>query len=538
MTDAAEELARKHGTTTEEVESYREQLLKQQLPSSKQPRVALMLAMLLELTRETVVLRIQLGRTQGLIFGQKTEKKKRTQSSREPSEKPGSSEPASAAKPEQNKPGHGRLPAQAYSGAQPCSCPHPHYSAGDRCPRCGGTLRAQKPSIEIRIIGAPPLGATRYELERLRCDTCGWVVTAPLPPEAPPAKYDSSAVSMMGLYKYGTGMPFYRMARLQEALGVPVPESTQWELLRDGAQLFRPLTELLWRQAADAELVFIDDTPMKILNRQPGERKSTQTTVIIARCAGHWIYLYETGTRHAGNNLQRLFACRSPGLPPPIQMSDALACNTSHVVVTWITFCLTHARRYFFDIQAYFPDICEPLLEKLGQIYHWEQSCQSLDKQQRLEQHRRYSLPLMNQIKACLETGLETRQIEPNSSLGKAAAYFLKHWDGLTGFCRIPGAPLDNGPSERALKLPVLNRKNSYFFKTNRGARVADTWMSLIKTARCAGANPFDYLTYVQENARRLASNPEDFLPWNLPLTDPPSILWAARAGDATAPPA
>lgn len=537
MREAAEALAQKYGSTWEEIDSVKAQLLSQDLPPSRQPRAGRMLGMLQELILEMVELRIQLGRTQGLIFGPSTEKKKEKRRP-EPSATPPEKAAPSAKREKEPAPGHGRLPAGAYSGARVCTCEHPQYSAGDRCPKCGGTLRAQKPSLEIRITGAPPLTATRYQLERLRCDTCGWVVTAPLPPEAPLAKYDSSAVSMMGLTKYGLGLPFYRMARLQEALGVPVPEATQYELLRDAHGLFRPLLDALWQLAADAELVFIDDTHMKILKVEPGHRQSTQTTILIARHGAHWIYLYETGTRHAGENLGRLLAARSPGLPPPIQMSDALAANTCHGIGTLITFCLVHARRQFFQIQDYFPDICEPLLEKIGRIYHWERDWKDLDPQLRLEHHRHYSLPLMEEIKESLESGLEERRIEPNSSLGKAAAYFLNHWDGLTGFCRIAGAPLDNGAAERAAKLPILNRKNAYFFKTQRGAEVGDGWMSLIKTAASAGLNPFHYLTFLQENARALAASPLDFLPWTLPRAGPGSMPEAPRAVVSRDPPA
>jgi transposase len=544
MRDAAEALARKHGTTWEEIESVRARLLSRDLPESRQPRAGLMLTLLQELILETAELRIQLGRTRGLLFGPRTEKKREKDC--EPSGAPLEAAEASASSSEPSvpppgkgpAPGHGRLPAEAYSGARLCTCGHPRHSPGDRCPRCGGTLRAQKPSVEIRITGAPPLTAVRYELERLRCDTCGWVTTAPTPPEAPLGKYDSGAVSMMGLTKYGLGLPFYRMARLQEALGVPVPESTQYERVRDAAQAFRPVLDRLRRLAADAELVFVDDTRMKILNVERGDRKSTQTTAVVARRGAHWIHLYETGTRHAGDNLKRLFASRSPGLPPPIQMSDALACNTSHGIVSLIAFCLMHARRKFFEIQGYFPDVCAPLLENIGRIYHWEREWKDLDPRVRLERHRRRSLPLMERIRDSLKAGLEARRIEPNGSLGKAAAYFLNHWDGLTGFCRIPGAPLDNGASERALKAAILNRKNAYFFKTHRGARVGDGWMSLIKTAGSAGLNPFEYLTLLQENAPDVASRPEDFLPWKVPRPRPGSMTRAPRAEVSRDPPA
>jgi len=54
--------------------------------------------------------------------------------------------------------------------------------------------------------------------------------------------------------------------------------------------------------------------------------------------------------------------------------------------------------------------------------------------------------------------------VEPNSGLGQAISYLLKHWEKLTLFLRQPGAPLDNSIVERGAEeghsasqeLPVL----------------------------------------------------------------------------------
>ena len=53
------------------------------------------------------------------------------------------------------------------------------------------------------------------------------------------------------------------------------------------------------------------------------------------------------------------------------------------------------------------------------------------------------------------------KKVEPNSGLGEAITYLLKHWDPLTLFLRKAGAPLDNNICERALKKAILHRKNS-----------------------------------------------------------------------------
>jgi hypothetical protein len=52
-----------------------------------------------------------------------------------------------------------------------------------------------------------PLKATIFEMERLRCNACGQVFTAAEPETAGPEKYDATAVAMIALLKYGTGVP-------------------------------------------------------------------------------------------------------------------------------------------------------------------------------------------------------------------------------------------------------------------------------------------------------------------------------------------
>ena len=97
--------------------------------------------------------------------------------------------------------------------------------------------------------------------------------------------------------------------------------------------------------------------------------------------------------------------------------------------------------------------------------------------------------------RAKLPALLDSRRTEPNSRLGKAIQYMLRHWKALTLFLRTAGAPLDNNICERSLKRAILHRKNSLFYKTLNGAQVGDLYMSLIHTCELNGANPFDYLT-------------------------------------------
>src|SRR4051794_37762097 len=162
--------------------------------------------------------------------------------------------------------GHGRNGAEAYQGAVRINAAHPSLQAGDACPACGeGTVYEKTPGMLVRITGQPPLAATVYHLQKLRCHLCGQVFTADPPQAAGDQKYDATAGSMIGLLKYGSGLPFNRLDGLQGDLGVPLPASTQWDVVEAVAASLTPAFDELIRQAAQGEVVHNDDTTVKIL---------------------------------------------------------------------------------------------------------------------------------------------------------------------------------------------------------------------------------------------------------------------------------
>jgi hypothetical protein len=156
-------------------------------------------------------------------------------------------------------------------------------------------------------------------------------------------------------------------------------------------------------------------------------------------------------------------------------------------------------------------------LETLGDVYKYDAEARTakLSPQKRLLFHQQHSEPLMKSLREWMEAQFAQKLVEPNSGLGKAITYFLRHWKGLTAFLREADAPLDNNICERALKRAVLHRKNALFYHTLHGSEVGDLFMSLIHTCELAGSNPFDYLTQLQQHARELADHPSAWMPWN-----------------------
>ena len=426
------------------------------------------------------------------------------------------------------KKGHGRTPAKAYTGAEVEPIAHESLTHGDTCPECerGKVYTMKEPKRLVRITGGAPIQATVYEQERLRCNLCGTVFTAVAPDGVGEEKYDARVAAIIALLKYGSGFPFYRLAGLQKGFGVPMPPSVQWEIVNDMSQeLFSVYDELIYH-AAQGDILHNDDTVVKILalagDTSPieeggKERKAVQTTGIVSCVGDRKVYLFFTGKRNAGENLDRLLAMRDFDRKDPVLMCDGLSANLPESFSVILSNCLAHGRRNFVEVAVLFPKESKYLLTSLAKVYKVDEECrkEGMTPAERLEEHQVRSQPVMDELKQWLDRQEKNKAIEPNSSMGQAITYMTKRWEQMTLFLRVPGAPLDNNICERALKKAILHRKNSLFYKTQRGALVGDMFMSMIHTARENGVNPFDYLVALLENADRAVADPGAWLPWN-----------------------
>jgi rRNA maturation protein Nop10 len=430
--------------------------------------------------------------------------------------------------PSERRPGHGRRGADAYPGAERAVCRHETLAAGQRCPACGrGTLYPLPAGSEIRIDGNALLSAVRYELEKLRCSACGEVFTAPAPDGAD--KYSPRARAVIALGRYYLGLPFYRLEQYQALVGVPVADATQWELAERVADCAYPVFESLWELAAQGEVIFQDDTHVRILallaeNRradatgEPLERRGMHTTGLVVRVGERVICLYRSGRAHAGDNLTALLARREAGRDPPIVMSDALAANQRDDDDTLIRcHCLAHGRRQFTDLEEVFPAEAHHVVTVLNRVFEHEAETrrQAMPAAERLAYHQTRSGPLLEGLRDWLERQFQDRRVEPNSSLGKAFTYLLARWETLTQFLRVEGAPLDSNAVERALKLIIRQRNNSLFYASAHGARVAGILTSLIATCVQAGVNALEYLVALQVHRSAVFRQPAAWLPWN-----------------------
>jgi transposase len=529
-----------------DVEQLIEKFEQNRLDEQEKKLITGLLRTLLALASVLEKKKVSITRLRDMIFGKKREKfkqqgkadekKDETESTgglgkgAEKNEAPNSPKNEKPDEPERadrrRGPGHGRKPSSAYVGAKIVHCCHQELQSGNNCLEEGCTghiYPVKRQHGELQFSGQPIILATHYKQDVLKCNCCFKEYEAPLPEGVKPGRFDATADAAIAISKSVLAVPYYRTAAMQELCGIPLPESVQSERCEIVADALLPIYKQMIREGANGKVFYGDDSPVRIQElirenkeKVKGERVGMQTgAVVVELFNGARIGLYNNGRWHAGEFLESLYEKRAPELPPPIQMGDALASNWCGKHERVICKCLTHARRKFYEIRNIYPAACAYVLGQIGKIYENEKITRGFSDEERLVYHQQHSGPVLEKLRQWMSVQIEEKKVEPNSSLGAAIKYFLKHVDeGLTAFLQYPGAPLDNNPAEQALKLPVVIRKNSYGYKTSAGAAVGAVILSVLATCRLNGTNAWSYLVSVLRRKEEVKKDPKAFLPW------------------------
>ena len=461
---------------------------------------------------------------------------------RKPKNDPASFDNKGSNSPKENTKGHGRNSADAYQGAAIVEVDHPELNPGDTCPAeaCDGRLyEMSEPGTLVRVTGAPLAQATRYNLQKLRCSICEIIYTAPLPAGVGDKKYDATFIAMLMINKYFMSVPLYRQDRLQNHLGIPLPASTQWDLMAAHEPMLKALYGAIAQDAANGVALCYDDTSVKIMSEIKAAKlaekgKKSQhtcfTTGIVSLHEDHRTYLYITDNRTAGKCIAEIMARRDADLEPPVMMCDALPANIPQGIsedLYILCFCLVHARRQFYELPNGYDDLADRVIGLIGTIYDHEAHTKGYSPEKRLAYHQEKSTPVMEELKIYLEE--QKLEFEPNSVPGKAIDYILNRWTQLSQFLRQLHAPLDTNLVERALKLVIQVRKSSMFYKTLDSAAFASYVQSALYSAAQNEINPCDYMGVLIEHEQAVIQNPKSWLPWRYQETLKQSLEVCAR---------
>ena len=176
--------------------------------------------------------------------------------------------------------------------------------------------------------------------------------------------------------------------------------------------------------------------------------------------------------------------------------------------------CWAHVRRKFYDVHhASASPIALEAMERIAALFVIESSVRGQAPEQRLATRVQYARPRLDELKLFLEGSL--RRISGKSPLAGAIRYALTRWNALLRYLADGRLEMSNNAAERAMRAPVLGRKNYLFCGSDAGGQRAACVYTIVETAKMCGVNPHTYLSDV---LGRIADHPinkiDALLPW------------------------
>jgi transposase len=295
--------------------------------------------------------------------------------------------------------------------------------------------------------------------------------------------------------KYADHLPLERQVRMMAREGLIVDSQTLWDQLNAIAHHLEPTYEALGRRALEAPVINVDETRWAIL----GTPKPAAGTVWGVHAPMVSFYRIRPG-KSAEEGREALADFTGIVVVDGFAVYEVLARDGPGFT---LAHCWAHTKRKYDEIATTWPTACAEIGELIGELYAIERlvpgpfpgdaAAQALRQQLRTER----SQPILDRIWtwATEQVGL------PRSDFGKAVRYMLERWIGLTRFVENARIPLDNNAAERALRGPVVGRKNHYGSRSMRGTHVAALFYTFCETAKLVGIDPHAYLLHALHTA-------------------------------------
>jgi transposase len=436
--------------------------------------------------RQLEALKEILAQRERTLFGASSEKRPQ----------PATAAPTPAATPQR---GHG---PKAQPALPSIDMVHELAPSDRTCTACGGVLREMtgqtEDSEEITVVERQVV-MLHHLRKKYRCTCNGCVETAPGPlrltthPDRRGRRYSADFAVEVAIGKYLDHLPLERQVRIMRREGLAIDSQTLWDQLEAAATILAPTYEALRQHVQTAPVIGADETWWRVFVGPAGKRwwawsLTSETAVTYT--------ILESRSQEAAR--QVLNGYRGIVIADGYGAYEALARAGSRFT---LAHCWAHVRRKFVEAEPHYPGPCTEVLDLIGQLYAVERECPqrvgAADEAAHAELRQRHahlraerSAPLV----AAIRTWAQGQRALPESSLGKAIAYMLGLWPGLTRFLEDPRIPLDNNATERALRGMVIGRKNHYGSRSKRGTEVAALFYSLIESAKLCGVEPKAYL--------------------------------------------
>lgn len=350
--------------------------------------------------------------------------------------------------------------------------------------------------------------------------------------KAPPALIEGglpteATIAHVLVSKYSEHLPLYRQAQVMARHGLSIDRSTLAEWVGRAAFHLAPVVDRMATLLKQSGKLFMDETTAPVLDPGRGRTKTGYLWAML-RDDRPWgggdppgvVFTYAPG--RGGAHAERMLK----GFEGVLQVDGYGGYNRlgddrrEHGAPLKLAYCWAHARREIIKAtpKAGSP-IAEEALKRIAALYGIEKDIRGQGPERRRAVRQEQSVPLLDELKAWLCA--QAARLSRKSEMGKAIAYILTRWQGLSLFAGDGGVEMDSNLVENQIRPLALGRKNALFAGHDEGAQNWARIASLIATCKMNGVEPFAYMRATLEAIASGHPNAEldDLLPWAFPKT-------------------
>src|SRR5215831_19100443 len=290
--------------------------------------------------------------------------------------------------------------------------------------------------------------------------------------------------------KFVEHMPLYRQQDELARADVLISRSTLCGWLKQCAQLFKPLVELMHKAVLQSHVIQADETPVPVLDRSRDSTRQGYIWTTIGDRAHPYTTFHYTDSRGRDGPAAFLEGFTGYLQTDGYSSYDSVVKGSAGKIVA--VGCWAHVRREFFDARHNQPREVHYVLGLIAQLYDVEDEVRARGDAERLAARQERSLPVLKRLEEYLRE--QQGRALPKSLFGKAINYALNQWEALLLYAGDGRLEVDNNSSERTLRPCAIGRKNWMFFGNDRGGETAAILMSVLAGARRHGIEPFAYV--------------------------------------------
>lgn len=356
--------------------------------------------------------------------------------------------------------------------------------ADKTCPSCGGELSPMKDQFEtsemIDVIEVS-YRVVSVKQQKYSCRCGGCIETAPGPERAVPgSRYSLDFAIKIAVDKYLDHIPLARQERILKRHGAVVTSQTLWDLLNGLARRLESASRALLARLLAEAVIGLDQTSWPRLDGK-ADKPWQMWCLTAPRAVVHRIRDDKGADtfRALVGDYEGVIVCDA------LKTHEAGARGNERIALAG---CWAHVYRKFEEAAPDHPE-ANLAMKWIGELYEIDDLDEG-DLDQRAELRRTKSAAVI----ATMKTWLWSQAALKTLSIGNAAAYVVANWDRLTRFLADARIPLDNNATERAIRGPVVGRRNHFGSKSQRGTEVAALFYTLLETAKLCGVDPARYL--------------------------------------------